>query len=83
MLKILWSESLVYKKWQTWAIIREISWRPVDTVQIWRLLDYPGELTALILRSPAQPAAKTKAYRVVGKLNLQISFFLRASSQLP
>ena len=31
MFKILWSKSLVYKKWQTWAIIREISNSNLET----------------------------------------------------
>ena len=29
--KILWSESRVYKNWQTWAIIREISYSNLNT----------------------------------------------------
>ena len=45
------TESQTYKKWQTLAIIREISdslsgdWE--KQFKIWSLPDYPGELTAL------------------------------------
>ena len=45
------SESRVYKKWQTKAIIREISDSNLGDrekqFKIWSLPDYPGELTAL------------------------------------
>ena len=42
MFKILWSESLVYKKWQTWVIIREISNSNLETVRYGPNLESPG-----------------------------------------
>ena len=42
MFKILWSESLVYKKWQTWAIIREILNSNLETGRYGPNLETPG-----------------------------------------
>ena len=42
MFKTLWSESLVYKKWQTWAIIREISNSNLETGRYGPNLKTPG-----------------------------------------
>ena len=50
--KISLSESRIYKKWQTSAIIREISdsGNREKWFKIWSLPDYLGELTALCMR---------------------------------
>ena len=42
MFKILWSESLVYKKWQTWAIIWEISNSNLETGRYGPNLETPA-----------------------------------------
>ena len=40
--KILWSESHVYRNWQTWAIIREISYSNLKTGIYGQNLEFPG-----------------------------------------
>ena len=40
--KILWSESQVYKNWQTWAIIREISYSNLKTGIYGQNLEFHG-----------------------------------------
>ena len=70
MFEILWSESLVYKKWETWAIIWEISNSNLETSRYSPNLESPAlyrrvDSTDIEVTSIAQP--KMEAYRVVGK----------------
>ena len=63
MFKISWSESLVYKKWQTWAIIREISNSNLETGRYGPNLESPGlyqrvDSTDIEVNSTAQPKQK-------------------------